>query len=95
MPFSISGAPTNFGLLNKMQDKWKKEAENEAAGDYRSTYKSSFNEHSKDAMVFRHFATQKPLSSHFHSHRVNKDLPLRNAHVNMAPEFPPLAAPLK
>ena len=95
MPFSISGAPTNFGLLNKMQDKWKKEAENEAAGDHRSTYKSSFNEHSKHAMVFRHFATQKPLSSHFHSHRVNKDLPLRNAHVNMAPEFPPLAAPLK
>ena len=92
--FVVSGESTKFGLLEKMKDKWRKDAQNGSSSDYQSTYKRSFNEHSKDAMVFKHFATRKPLSSHFHSHRVNKDLPLRNTHVNIAPEFPPLIQPL-
>ena len=88
--FLYLGNPTHFGLLEKMKEKWNREAEAENISDFTSTYKLSFNEHDKSAMVFQHHATKKPLSSHFHSHKVNKDLPLRNTHVNIAPEFSPM-----
>lgn len=81
-----------FGLHEKMKEKWRREEEQECLSDFTSTYKQSFNEHPKSAMVFQHYATIKPLSSHFHSHKINKDLPLRNFHVNIAPEFPPICS---
>jgi len=91
----LQGKSTTFGLHDKMKAKWSNDNKKERESNYSSTYMQSFNPHTKDAMVFHHYATKKPLSSHFHSHRINKDLPLRNSHVNIAPEFPPLAYPVK
>lgn len=87
-----AGRPTVFGLHEKLSQKWKKEQEIEENTDFQSTYKSSFEEHPKDAMVFKHYATKKPLSSHFHSHTINKNLAMRNVNTNLAPEFPPTVA---
>ena len=78
--------------MKKMKLKWKKEAENELLSDFESTYKLSYNSHPQSALVMKHFAFKKPLSSHFNTHnRISKDLPFRNNHVNIAPEFPPVA----
>jgi len=85
----LQGAPTNFGLHKRLKDKWA--AEKAEAGITRldSTYGRSFKQHDKEAMVFNHYATRKPLSSHFHSHQINQHLPLRGIQQNMAPEHPP------
>jgi len=88
----LQGSSTNYGLLEKMKEKWLKEADNEASSDnYGSTYQQTFHSHPQTALVQKHFAAPKPLSSHFHTHnRVNNDLPFRNSHVNIAPEFSPV-----
>ena len=72
-----------------MQSKWKRQAALESLGNYHSTYELSFKDLPKDGMVFQHYATKKPLSSHFHAHGVNKNLDFRNTKANVAPEYPP------
>jgi len=89
--FTFTGPSTVFGLHDTLKSKWNNEAKNEMP-DFQSTYNSSFKTHSNDAFVRKHFATKKELSSHFHPHRVNKNLPLRNTNVNIAPEFPPIVS---
>lgn len=88
----LLGHPTNYGLLQKLQEKWKKEAAMESLGTNMTTYKLSYNPHQKESFSFRHYAPPKSLSCHFHPHCVNKDLHLRGKQMNSAPEFPPTLA---
>lgn len=88
----LIGHPTNYGLLQKLQEKWKKEAAMERLGMNMTTYKLSYNPHEKESFSFQHYAPPKSLSCHFHPHRVNKDLHLRGKQINSAPEFPPTLA---
>lgn len=89
--FPLQGRSTNFGLKEQMQEKWEQEEKDEVSTrDVSTSYGRSFKAYSADAMEQSHRATPKPLSSHFHTHGVNKNLPLRNTHTNMAPEHPAL-----
>lgn len=81
-----------LGKSTVFEQKWRKEREAEEATDFNSTYKSSFETQPRQAMVFKHYATKKPVSSHFHAHTVNKNLAMRNVNVNLAPEFSPTVA---
>jgi len=84
----IQGTPTNYGLLEQKQAKWKS-----ASADvnmYQTTYEGSFTDLPKDSFVTRHFSTPKSLSSHFSPHtKINKDLDLRNVTICTAQEHPP------
>ena len=90
--FYIVGHPTNYGLLQKLQEKWKKEAAMKNLGTFVTTYKLSYNPHQKESYSFQHYAPSKSVSCHFHPHRVNKDLHLRGKQMNSAVEFPPALA---
>lgn len=92
MLYVLSGHPTNYGLLEKLQQKWKKEAAMENLGIHLSTYNLSYNRHPRASFTLQHYAPSKSLSCHFHPHRVNKDLHLRGKQLNTAPEFPPTLA---
>ncbi|RMX39387.1 hypothetical protein pdam_00005976 [Pocillopora damicornis] len=84
--------PTNYGLLKKLQQKWKNEAALEKLGTNVSTYNISFTQHPKELFTFQHHAIPKSLSCHFHPHNINKDLHLRGKQLSTAPEFPPTLA---
>ena len=86
------GHPTNYGLLQKLQQKWKKEAAMENLGTHVSTYNVSYNRHPKESFVYQHYAPTKSLSCHFHPHCVNKDLHFRGKQLITVPEFPPTLA---
>lgn len=86
------GPPTNYGLLQKLQQKWKDEAALEKLGTNVSTYTVSFTQNPKESFSFQHYARPKSLSCHFHPHNVNKDLHLRGKQLSAAPEFPPSLA---
>lgn len=90
--YPIQGHPTNYGLLEKLQQKWKKEAAMENLGIHLSTYNLSYNRHPRASFTLQRYAPSKSLSCHFHPHRVNKDLHLRGKQLNTAPEFPPTLA---
>ena len=92
MLYVLSGHPTNYGLLEKLQKKWKKEAAMENLGIHLSTYNLSYNRHPRASFTLQHHAPSKSLSCHFHPHHVNKDLHLRGKQLNTAPEFPPTLA---
>ncbi|WAR15583.1 CA158-like protein [Mya arenaria] len=49
--YPLQAAPTNFGLLQSLQEKWKSEIADETRGDFNSTYSSSFVPHSKEDMT--------------------------------------------
>lgn len=90
--YPIQGHPTNYGLLQKLQQKWKKEAAMENLGTHVSTYNVSYNRHPKESFVYQHYAPTKSLSCHFHPHCVNKDLHFRGKQLITVPEFPPTLA---
>jgi len=86
--FPLQGSPTKFGLLEKMQDKWKRASEGDNV--YQSTYTGSFKFLPKDSFAKRPFATPKSLSSHFSPHtKTNKDLDFRNVTVCTVQDHPP------
>lgn len=86
--FPVQGHPTNYGLLRKLQEKWKKEAAMENFGTHTSTYKLSYSHQPKEAFVLKHHAPPKSMSCHFHPHQVNKNLRLRGKQLIAAPESP-------
>ncbi|EDO31004.1 predicted protein [Nematostella vectensis] len=90
--FPLEGRPTNYGLLEKKQEKWRREAEAENMSIYHTTKELSYVPHARKAFTYRHHATPRFISSHFHPHRVNKDLHLRSKPYNTACEYPPLLA---
>lgn len=90
--YPTQGPPTNYGLLKKLQQKWKNEAALEKLGTNVSTYNMSFTQHPKELFTFQHHARPKSLSCHFHPHNINKDLHLRGKQLSTAPEFPPTLA---
>ncbi|XP_002169127.2 cilia- and flagella-associated protein 107 isoform X1 [Hydra vulgaris] len=81
----LQGRATNFGLLDNMKAKWKKDITNQNSAS--STYKSAFRSYSNNEMNFKRYATKKCLSSHFPSDKVNKNLFFRNQHRNMLAEY--------
>jgi len=86
----LQGAPTTFSLYEKLRKKWDREEDDlKNQSSFQSTYNGSFQQHDKSDFVTKHFAPRKHLSSHFHAHRINKNLPLRNTNVNIAPEIMP------
>ena len=79
---------TNFGLLEKTRSRWNESADMNS--NFHSTYRLSYNLHPTSAFTYQHFAPPKILSSHFNVHNnVNNNLPFRNVHVNLAPEYRP------
>lgn len=88
MYFYLSiGNPTNFGLHEKLQSKWKDQIADEVKGDYISTYQNSFVGHPKENLVRNRYAFSKDMSTTLHPYnKVNKDLHLRNACVFKSPE---------
>ncbi|XP_065842568.1 cilia- and flagella-associated protein 107-like [Oscarella lobularis] len=77
LPASEGGQ--RYGLYTKLQEKWKKQAEIEAKGDYMSSYGLSYLPHAPDALVTHHHAAPRHLSTRLHPHRANKDLQLRSS----------------
>ena len=47
---SFTANPTNFGLHEQLQNKWKSQIADETHGEFESTYASSFVGHGADAM---------------------------------------------
>lgn len=87
--YPLQGKGTEFGLLEKKETKWKQELKDDSESKFSSTYKCSYNLHPNSSYTYKHFAPPKVLSSSFHSNTINKNLPFRNAYVNLAPEFQP------
>ena len=48
--FFFTANPTNFGLHEQLQNKWKSQIADETHGEFESTYASSFVGHGADAM---------------------------------------------
>ncbi|XP_031554459.1 uncharacterized protein C1orf158 homolog [Actinia tenebrosa] len=92
--YPIQGSPTNFGLLEKKQEQWKKEAELEDLSIYATTQQLSFIPHQRKCYSYRRFAPPKFISSKFHPHHVNKDLHLRDSKYLSVCEYPPVLAPV-
>lgn len=91
--YPLQGKPTNFGLLQQLENKWENQIANETNGDYLSTYQNSYLEHPTDSMVKSRFAVPKSMSTSLHPvNQINKDLHLRNMSVYKSPERLPALA---
>lgn len=74
----LQGAPTNFGLHAKLQEKAAAEIANEQKGDYLSTYNVSYLKWGRDAMTSTRHATPVTQSTSLHKvNHINKNLSLR------------------
>ncbi|XP_045162974.1 cilia- and flagella-associated protein 107-like isoform X2 [Mercenaria mercenaria] len=79
--------PTNFGLLQSLQEKWKSQIADETRGDFQSTYSSSFAGHNNDAMTRVRYAVPREQSTNLHPvNKVNKDLHFRGVSALKSPE---------
>ncbi|XP_028394069.1 uncharacterized protein C1orf158-like [Dendronephthya gigantea] len=89
--FPIQGAPTNYGLYQKLLKKWKEQEVVENIGEFATTYKLSYV-HQQPPIVPQSKrvtplkSSPQRWSSKLHPHQVNKDLYLRDVHRNTAPE---------
>jgi hypothetical protein len=76
------GSSTNFGLREKLDEKWKKERALAGMGEYNTTYCQSFVPLPGDALVRQHHAPPRALSTRMHpANLINKDLGLRSVNV--------------
>lgn len=87
--YPLQGPSTMFGLKEKLDRKWETEGQKLNEPAYQSTYGTSYHKHGTEDLVKKHHSTPRKLSSHFHAHTINKNLPLRNVSVNIAPEILP------
>ncbi|XP_033108747.1 uncharacterized protein C1orf158 homolog [Anneissia japonica] len=81
------GPSTQFGLREKLQQKWA--AEEQAAGlsRYTTSYSLSYVPREKSALVTNHFSAPRVLSTRMHgANKINKDLNLRNVSVLQTPD---------
>ena len=92
--YNSAGQPTNFGLYQQLQQKWKKQDEIETVGDYSTTYHMSFIGHqpTMPSQFRRLKSTPQRLSSKLHPHQANYHLHLRDFPINTAPERQPVPA---
>eukprot|EP00118_Oscarella_pearsei_P026112 m.309414 g.309414 ORF g.309414 m.309414 type:complete len:232 (+) comp46390_c0_seq1:113-808(+) len=85
---SLTSNSHNYGLHSQLKEKWRKQAEIEAGGDYVSNYASTYHSPSKEALVTDHYASRRHLSTRLHPHRANKDLQLRSTQAIPCIECP-------
>jgi len=87
----LAGQPTNFGLKQKLEAIQEARREAMKNPDFESTYTSSFhNAPPVEAMNFRRFATQKPMSTTLLPvNKLNNDLHLRGKQTLRLPEIMP------
>ncbi|XP_061189581.1 cilia- and flagella-associated protein 107-like [Saccostrea echinata] len=85
--YPLQGKPTNFGLHEQLQSKWKDQIADEVKGDYLSTYQNSYVGPPRENLVRNRFAISKDMSTTLHPYnKVNKDLHLRNTVAFKSPE---------
>ena len=83
----FAGSPTNYGLHNKLQQKWKDQIADEVKGDFLSTYQNSFIQPPSDAIIRNRYAISRDMSTSLHPYnKINKDLNLRNTTCFKSPE---------
>ena len=83
----FSAAPTNYGLLQRLQDKWKSQIADETRGDFLSTYKTSYDGFKRDDMERVRYAVPRELSTTLHPiNSLNKDLHFRGVTAFKSPE---------
>ena len=81
------GAPTNFGLSQKLQQKWSDQVASETYGDYNTTYNSSYEQLPSRLYSATRFATPREKSTTLHKYNhTNRNLNLRNVSMSTAPE---------
>lgn len=74
----LIGAPTNFGLREKMGGDWGQQIADETHGDYNTTYGVSYSSFPGQGIVRTRHATPLDQSTTLHKvNKVNKDLNLR------------------
>ncbi|XP_062505522.1 cilia- and flagella-associated protein 107-like [Corticium candelabrum] len=85
----VTRRPYRYGLYERLQAKWKKQAELEEKGDYQTSYGLTYHTHDRKSLVTSHYASPRQLSTHLHPHRLNKDLQLRSSVSIPKPEHVP------
>ena len=87
LAFHFSGAPTNFGAFAKLQHQWYNQMAAERAGDYDTTYRSSFEHLPPGAAVKHRYATPREYSTNLlRVNSINKDMHYRNSAKLQRPE---------
>ncbi|XP_041480051.1 uncharacterized protein C1orf158 homolog [Lytechinus variegatus] len=83
----VKGEPTNFGLRDRLQEKWKEEEAAKRLNNYSTTYGLDYKNKPKAALVTEHFAPHRSLSSRMHPvNKINKDINLRSTSILQTPE---------
>ncbi|XP_052211992.1 cilia- and flagella-associated protein 107-like isoform X2 [Dreissena polymorpha] len=85
--YPLQAAPTNFGLLQSLQEKWRAQIADETRGEFDSTYSSSYLQPGRDAMAQPRYAIPRAQSTNLHPvNKINKDLHFRGVTALKAPE---------
>ena len=85
--FNQTGAPTNFGLKDRLQEKWATEEADKKLSDYSTTYGLDYKNKPRAALVTEHFAPQRAQSSRMHPvNKINKDTNLRSTSILQTPQ---------
>ncbi|XP_022090117.1 uncharacterized protein C1orf158 homolog [Acanthaster planci] len=81
------GPVTNFGLKEKLTEKWKVEQALAGLGEYHTTYGQSYVTLPSSALIRNHYAPPRALSTRLHPvNLINKDLNLRSINVIQTPQ---------
>ncbi|XP_046579967.1 uncharacterized protein C1orf158 homolog [Haliotis rubra] len=93
--YPLQGSSTNYGLYQKLQNRWSDQIADETRGDFTSTYTSSYNPRSASGLVTTRFANPRENSTTLHKYNhTNKDLGLRQVSSVKSPEKLPGDIPL-
>lgn len=76
--FPIQGAPTNFGLSAKRNQRWIEQVADATTGDFNTTYRASFTPHTRHSLTqTRHATPREKSTTLLRQNSTNKDLQLR------------------
>lgn len=85
--YPLQAAPTNFGLLQRLREKWRQQIADETKGDFLSTYSTSYDGFNNSDMTKVRYATTRDNSTTLHPiNKVNKDLHFRGVTAFKSPE---------
>jgi len=89
--YPIQGAPTNFGLKEKLFiEQMKRDSEFGGEEDYNTTYNHSYSCFPYGAMARTRYGTPKSISTSLHrANAINKNMPLRGKMQLQSPEILP------
>ena len=83
----VSAAPTNFGLLQRLQEKWHQQVADETRGDFLSTYSTCYDGfNSGDMTKIRHAIPREQSTTLHPINKINKDLHFRGVTAYKSPE---------